>query len=922
MPVSLIALIGLVVAWPAALRADSLADAQMLVLHGEYEQAISTLQQLVSHSPSVEASTLLGQVLVLLGRHREAAEVLRPLAVQDSPSMDAIVAYSNLLVARGQLNQALHQLEAAFALDGSHPQVRLLRGEIRARLGQQSRARRDFQEIAASYQSGQVSSARHMTTVGIAYQRLGRYEEANSIFGLALQMDPSSLETRMAWASLLYQKYRPDQAEQLAREILDTNPHHPSALVLLGRIAMDLDHDLETSIQQAYRALEVNPYLPEARELLAEVALDDERYGEAEGQVGVVLEVNPTRLESLSLLAAAYFLQDDHESFRQLEQQVIEINPHYAAFYCLVARFTSRTGWVEETAELYRKALEIDPNDALASLGLGLALSRMGDDNTGLTYLRQARERDPFNIQAYHLVQFQETTLAEYEIVQSANLRFRFHREERPVLELYVVPLMEWVYQQLVQRYQFEPEGPITIELFPDAQTLAIRSTGLLQVDAHGISFGRVVTGRSPSEGNHNWAEVLAHELSHCFTLQLSRARIPRWLTEGMAEFDTHLLRPEWRREGHHTLIALLEMSRLPGIQQLSQAFIRVQDMESTLANYHLSMLAVQFLTDRWGQDSPLRILGRLAQGHRFPDALRDVTGLSVSQFDVAFDGYLRELLQPLMGTIEPTPIRYQDQESLEARVRADPANADAWADLAMAKFFSLRVEESESAYRRTLELDPDHPLGHLLAGWFAARQRRYEEGLAHFQRILDAGYDGYNVRVELAALARRTGRTSEAILHFRRAQQIYPQGSQSYRDLADIYLRSGEVSAATTQLTQLIALDQWDLQSILRLLGLLVRQERYQQAWEACIQANQVNPFAPTLHHTCARVAIQLGRWEEARTEVQAALLLEDGSPQELTAMLDEILANQPDPAMAPEPAQTADEPPETTSGLLPQVP
>ena len=59
---------------------------------------------------------------------------------------------------------------------------------------------------------------------------------------------------------------------------------------------------------------------------------------------------------------------------------------------------------------------------------------------------------------------------------------------------------------------------------------------------------------------------VLAHELAHVFSLQLSRSRVPRWFTEGLAELETARLRPDWRRQADVELAAALDGGQLPGL--------------------------------------------------------------------------------------------------------------------------------------------------------------------------------------------------------------------------------------------------------------------------------------------------------------------------------------------------------------------
>src|SRR5690606_16602710 len=99
------------------------------------------------------------------------------------------------------------------------------------------------------------------------------------------------------------------------------------------------------------------------------------------------------------------------------------------------------------------------------------------------------------------------------------------------------------------RKYEFEPDKPISVEIFADLESFSVRSVGLPAISPQGICFGKVITARSPSEGTFNWAQTVWHELAHVFHIQLSDSRVPRWFTEGLAEYETIVARKEWKRE-------------------------------------------------------------------------------------------------------------------------------------------------------------------------------------------------------------------------------------------------------------------------------------------------------------------------------------------------------------------------------------
>ena len=118
----------------------------------------------------------------------------------------------------------------------------------------------------------------------------------------------------------------------------------------------------------------------------------------------------------------------------------------------------------------------------------------------------------------------------------------------------------------MAAKYEFTPKGPILIEMFPKHDDFAVRTLGLPgMIGALGACFGRVVTLDSPKArppGDFQWEATLWHELGHVITLQMSNQRVPRWLTEGISEYEERRAHREWARQMDFTFASLLNRGR------------------------------------------------------------------------------------------------------------------------------------------------------------------------------------------------------------------------------------------------------------------------------------------------------------------------------------------------------------------------
>src|SRR5262249_41839501 len=149
---------------------------------------------------------------------------------------------------------------------------------------------------------------------------------------------------------------------------------------------------------------------------------------------------------------------------------------------------------------------------------------------------------------------------------------------ERPVLSRYLPAMLKEEWAKLVEKYGFTPESPVSIELYASSESFGIRTSGLPNVGIQGVCFGRTLAAMSPRAQPFNWGNILWHELSHVFAIQLSKNHVPRWFTEGLSEYETMVRRPEWQREEDPSLYAALRANRIPPLDQFNRAFTHADD--------------------------------------------------------------------------------------------------------------------------------------------------------------------------------------------------------------------------------------------------------------------------------------------------------------------------------------------------------
>lgn len=858
--------------------AGTLEDARSALDTGDYERALDLLDN--AGSADRAAALLRAETLELTGRADEAHELLRAEATRSRPTPEARAAYGRWLVERGEWERAVEVLDPVAEGDEVFPPARYWRAIAFDALGRRSRARLELEDFVREYNRGRARNAEDLLYVALACHRLGLYSDSNATFPDALDLAPESSAVRLAWAELFLEKYRPDEARTLLDEVLARNPRHPRALALRAHAELSLTYDLAEARRLAEAALDVRADEPYAAEVLAAIDLDAHRYDEARRRLNTVLDQWPRRLDALALLGATEYLADDAAAFAEVERRVTEVQPRPAEFYHVVGEFASRNFRYSEALALFERAVAADAGFAPAYVSLGIAYSRAGDDGRALQFLRRAFDADPFNQQAFHMVELWESTLTQYRYVddeQLDGLRYRFHRDEASVLSRYIPDVVRSTWREYARRYGFEPAMPVSIEVFADQPTFSIRSLGLPYASQHGICFGHVVTSRSPREGDFNWRMVLEHELSHVFSLQRSRSRVPRWFTEGLAEYDTMLSREEWRREEDLAIVRALQRDELIEVGGLDAAFIGVERPEQVHEAYFQASLVVEYIGTRWGYDALVGMLDAWAASKPTPAVFSEVLGIDVDAFDVEFEAELRRRYGAMLGLVEPALWWFEDREAFEAALERDPDVADAHARAAWARVADGDAGAAYDALERALELDPRNVHARLLAGHLAYRESRWADAREHYLAAVEAGARSYTALATLGELAWQDGRGTEALGYLGRAAELFPLDPALFARTAEIHEAAGNREAALAAWTRVARLDEHDAEVALRLAATFDEAGDRARAIHFAERAANVDPFNPDLHGLYGRLAYEARDWGVARRELE--LLRDSGT-------------------------------------------
>ncbi|HEX2678178.1 MAG TPA: hypothetical protein VHM19_16100, partial [Polyangiales bacterium] len=692
-----------------------LAAAEAALAHGEYAAAEAAVAPLAAAPNAARAQLDLAHLFCETGRYADCARVAETAAASASSPDDAALKAAahtqraEALEATGQLDDAERAYRAALA------QPQALRARVRLGRLLVARNRRAAAEpllraVIDAYNADALGPDR---AAGLAYsamaaRALGAMHDANDTFREAAQADPKRVETQLEWAALFTEKYDDKHAAECVLDALKANPHSPEAQAWMARVTLAGSLDFHTAGEALDRALTVNPNLVMAHVTRAGMALHDMELAAADAALDRALAIDPNDLEALSVRAAVRFLADDSEGFTRAKAAVLARNPKFSRLYAIVAEYAEWEHRYADLVSMSRAALALDRNDAVARATLGLNLLRMGEEREGLKELAAAWDRDQFNVQVYNTLNLYEEEIApNYETFTHGPFRLRLHKAERAILEPYLVPMLDRAYADMQKRYAFVPDGPVSIELYADREQFSVRTTGLPNVGVQGVCFGKVVTGLSPRGGPFNWGQIVWHELSHVFHLQLSNNHVPRWFTEGLAEYETTIARPEWKREDDFLLWQALRNGSFPPLASLNRAFTHARRPEDLMTAYYGAYRIVAYTVKRFGFEKVRPMLVAWGQGKSTNDIVQSVLGVSIEQLDGDFRAQMKTELARFDAEFQLDLSTYADTDALEHAAKVAPLDADAWAALAMARVLDRQFDAGEVAAQQALKLSP-----------------------------------------------------------------------------------------------------------------------------------------------------------------------------------------------------------------------
>ena len=621
---------------------------------------------------------------------------------------------------------------------------------------------------------------------------LEQWEQANAQFRLATQPADSDPLYKVRWGLLLHERFNDPDAAGLFHEALEKRPALAEAylgLALISAGAFD-GHAAE----YAAKAIALNPRLAEAHELMAGIALtnDDREAATAEADKAIALEDDA--LDAMATHAALELLADRSPDL--WISRIRAVNPTSGEPFVRIGQQLELHYRYEDAVIYYRKAIQADPQLWSAHSALGIDLMRLGKDEEPYKELELAYDngyRDNATVNSLRLLD----SYKDFDTIRDDAIILKLNHSESALLLPYMQQELHTILATYQKKYRMTLPGLVQVEVYPNHDDFAVRTTGMPGLGALGVTFGEVVAMDSPSArkpGDFNWGSTLWHEMSHVFILTATNHRVPRWFTEGLAVHEEGMRSPEWRnRVTPDVLVAIRDKQLLP-VDRLDRGFVFPEYPSQVIVSYFQAGSICDFIGEKWGEEKLLQMVHSYARLQTTTQAIQQDLALTPAQFDQQYFAWI------------------------DQRYGSEAAHFDEWRQKLKAlvaaaeqKQFDVIVQQGPAVLALYPEYVDDANVYEIMADAYRAR------GSAQSEQAILTGYEhaggqSPDLLKRLAQLEQDAGQAHDAIATLERLNYIYPVKDEDlHRRLGDLLYAQKQFDGAIREYNAVIASDPVD---------------------------------------------------------------------------------------------------------------
>jgi tetratricopeptide (TPR) repeat protein len=301
-------------------------------------------------------------------------------------------------------------------------------------------------------------------------------------------------------------------------------------------------------------------------------------------------------------------------------------------------------------------------------------------------------------------------------------------------------------------------------------------------------------------------------------TLQMSKQRVPRWLTEGISVYEETLARREWGRGAEVEYAQRLNAGETLTLRDLNSGFMSGKTIGLA---YNQASYLVEHLVSKYGDEGLHKLLRAYGEGLETEAALKAALNTDFDELQVTFDQAMAQKFGGLQKAMalpeEGVALAKMSLDDLKAYGTKFPDNFPVQMMLGRALLKTGGRGEAAAAFERAATLaplatGPGSP--YQMLAQLALENKDQAAEITALQGLVAADFNDVNAARRLIDLLKETGVKDPAQLEpvYQRIASIDPFDAEAHARLGQFAMARAQFDEASQQFRTVVALGPVDL--------------------------------------------------------------------------------------------------------------
>ena len=234
----------------------------------------------------------------------------------------------------------------------------------------------------------------------ITEHQKGKFKEAERLYRILLQADPSHLDANNNLGVSLMHQGKIGEAEKSFKKTIKLKADFAEGYNNLGNAQFQLG-SLDEAYSSCKKAILLKSDFAEAYNILGEILYKQNKYLEAEENFNKVIILKPNIAETYNTLGNIFYKQNKYLEAEENFNKAIMLKPSFAEAYVNLGNILNILHFYDRAEENFKKAIALKPHLSNAHNNLGNTLLNVGKVVEAEKSLKKAIELNPEDPNAY-----------------------------------------------------------------------------------------------------------------------------------------------------------------------------------------------------------------------------------------------------------------------------------------------------------------------------------------------------------------------------------------------------------------------------------------------------------------------------------------------------------------------------------------